>query len=105
MSTPVSLSGHEDETGGAVDAAALDELIIDVISRRALTVLASTPLDEGEYIAHGLWGHELAAQLATVLRMLDYDAEALAHGMVGWTRTPATYLYLKDIQKADNPLV
>jgi len=47
----------------------------------------------------------LAAQLATVLRMLDYDVEALAYGMVGWTRTPTTYMYLKDIQKADNPLV
>lgn len=32
-------------------------------------------------------------------------AAALAYGMCGWTRTPATYLYLKDIQKADNPLV
>ncbi|MFA6001316.1 MAG: rhodanese-like domain-containing protein [Thermoleophilia bacterium] len=47
----------------------------------------------------------LAAQLVTVLRMLDYDAQALAYGMVGWTRTPSTYMYLKDIQKADNPLV
>ena len=47
----------------------------------------------------------LAAQLVTVLRMLGYDAEALAYGMVGWTRTPTTYMYLKDIQKADNPLV
>lgn len=47
----------------------------------------------------------LAAQLAVVLRLLGYDAAALAYGMVSWTRTPTTYLYLKDIQKADNPLV
>lgn len=62
MSEPVSLSELEDESGAA-DAAAGDELIIEVISRRALSVLASTPLEEGEYIAHGLWGHELAAKL------------------------------------------
>jgi hypothetical protein len=37
--------------------------------------------------------------------LLGYDAAALAYGMVGWTRTPTTYLYLKDIQSADNPLV
>jgi len=47
----------------------------------------------------------LAAQLAAVLRFLGYDAAALAYGMISWTRTPTTYLYLKDIQKADNPLV
>ncbi|MCL4474379.1 MAG: rhodanese-like domain-containing protein [Actinobacteria bacterium] len=47
----------------------------------------------------------LAAQLTVVLRMLGYDAAALSYGMVGWTRTPTTYLYLKDLQKADNPLV
>lgn len=47
----------------------------------------------------------LAAQLAAVLRLLGYDAAALAYGMISWTRTPTTYLYLKDIQKADNPLV
>jgi len=47
----------------------------------------------------------LAAQLALVLRLLGYDAAALAYGMVAWTRTPTTHLYLKDIQKADNPLV
>lgn len=47
----------------------------------------------------------LAAQLAAVLRLLGYDAHALAYGMVGWTRTPSTHMYLKDIQKADNPLV
>ncbi|MHB1325749.1 MAG: rhodanese-like domain-containing protein [Thermoleophilia bacterium] len=47
----------------------------------------------------------LAAQLAAVLRLLGYDAAALAYGMISWTRTPTTFLYLKDIQNADNPLV
>lgn len=47
----------------------------------------------------------LAAQLTAVLRMLGYDAAALTYGMVGWTRTPTTYQYIKDLQKADNPLV
>jgi len=35
-------------------------------------VLASTPLDEGDYIAHGLWGHELAARLADSDRDEDF---------------------------------
>jgi len=47
----------------------------------------------------------LASQLATVLRLLGFDASALAYGMASWTRTPSTYLYLKDIREADNPLV
>lgn len=67
MSTPASMSELEDEEGAA-DLAALDEQIVDIISRRALNVLASTPLEEGEYIAHGLWGHELAAKLADPLQ-------------------------------------
>lgn len=47
----------------------------------------------------------LAAQLTTIYRLLGFDAAALAYGMAGWTRTPTTYLYLRDIQKARNPLV
>ncbi len=47
----------------------------------------------------------LAAQLVTVLRLLGRDAVALNLGMVGWTRTPTTRLYLQDIESADNPVV
>jgi rhodanese-related sulfurtransferase len=47
----------------------------------------------------------LAAQLVTVLRLLGFDAVALRYGMIGWTMTPTTRLYLKDIESADYPVV
>jgi len=45
-----------------------------------------------------------AAQLVMILRMLGYDAAALAYGMVGWQRTPTTYRYLRDLKKAGHPV-
>lgn len=46
-----------------------------------------------------------AAQAMTILRMLDYDAVVMKYGMMGWTQTPNTDPYLKDIQGAGNPVV
>ena len=46
-----------------------------------------------------------AAQAMTLLRMLDYDAVVMKYGMMGWTKTPNTDPYLKDIQGANNPVV
>lgn len=47
----------------------------------------------------------MAAQLVTVLRLLGYDAAALNYGMVGWSPTPVSGKYLKDIREADGALV
>ncbi|MCL6093922.1 MAG: rhodanese-like domain-containing protein [Actinobacteria bacterium] len=62
-------------------------------------------LPHGRTIVTICYSGNMAAQLAQVLRLLGHDAAVLAYGMVGWKRTPTTYLYLKDLQKGDNPVV
>jgi len=42
-------------------------------------------------------GHT-AAQVATILRWLGYDAVALEFGMAGWTDTPARRIIVSDVQ-------
>ncbi len=86
MTTPASIPENPDNSGAFPEA--IGELLHEVLSRRALSVLGSTPLDEGEYIAHGLWGHELAAKLADLEReqeiyLLDVrDRAAYEHGHI-----------------------
>ena len=62
-------------------------------------------LPHGRTIVTICYSGNMAAQLAQILRLLGYDTAVLAYGMVGWKRTPTTYLYLKDLQKGDNPVV
>ncbi len=62
-------------------------------------------LPNGRKIITICYSGNMAAQLAQVLRLLGHDAAVLAYGMVGWKRTPTTYLYLKDLQKGDYPVV
>ena len=65
MTTPASIPENpENQENSCGFPEAIDALLHEILSRRALSVLGSTPLEEGEYIAHGLWGHELAAKLA-----------------------------------------
>jgi len=66
MITPAPIPENQDNSRAFPEP--IDELLHEILSRRALSVLASTPLEEGEYIAHGLWGHELATKLADLER-------------------------------------
>lgn len=45
-----------------------------------------------------------AAQAATILKMLDYDAVVLKYGMMGW-KGNGKDSYIKEIQAANNPVV
>ena len=99
MSTPVKSSEHDFEGVGHIEGS----LRMDFGAPALPDNLKRLPRDRK--IITICYTGNLAAQLAAVLRMLDYNAVALAYGMAGWTRTLASYLYLKDIQKADNPLV
>lgn len=46
----------------------------------------------------------MAAQLSTALRLLGYEAFVLDLGMAGWTQSPTTRSYIKDILAADSPV-
>lgn len=46
----------------------------------------------------------MAAQLATILRLLGYKALVLELGMAGWVKNPTTRTYISDIAEAENPV-